>query len=192
MALTTEPPNARTEVPRSPVPPGRPGRLLTAGIVAALVFGLAGTGLGVAALVAGPVKQGAPGPTGPAGPAGAQGPAGPAGAVGPAGPAGPQGKTGAAGTLTKARVVNETALVSGPDPAVGTVLVANSSCPTGEVLLSGGGQVTAPGVVADRNVAIRASFPLNSTTWQTVAIVTAPLGPNVAMTLRPFLMCGLP
>jgi hypothetical protein len=46
--------------------------------------------------------------------------------------------------------------------------------------------------MADRNVALRESFPENDTTWQTVAIVTGPLGQGVKMTLTPFVMCGVP
>ena len=52
--------------------------------------------------------------------------------------------------------------------------------------------MSAPGIVADRNVALRESFPLNDTTWQTVAIVTGPLGQGMKMTLTPFVMCGVP
>jgi hypothetical protein len=99
---------------------------------------------------------------------------------------------GPAGTIAKATVLRPTALVSAPDPAVGTVLVAQTTCPANTVLLSGGGQVSAPGPAADRNVELRGSFPLDSTTWQTVAIVSGPLGTGNSMTLRPYVLCGTP
>jgi hypothetical protein len=83
-------------------------------------------------------------------------------------------------------------VVSAADPPVGTVLEAKTTVPAGNVLLSGGAQVAAPGTVADRNVALRESFPLNDTTWETVAIVTGPLGQGVKMTLTPYVMYGVP
>lgn len=165
----------------------RLGPGLVALVVLALLFGLAGLGVGVAALVRGPQEvvgpTGAPGGPGPRGPTGAMGPTGPRGAAGPAGPA---------GTVKKTSIVSPTADLSGPNPAVGAVVVADTSCPTSEVLLGGGGRVSAPGVLADRNVEIRASFPLNSTTWQVVGEVTGPLGAGKSMSLRPYVICGRP
>ena len=75
-------------------------------------------------------------------------------------------------------------------PGVGTVLVAKTTCPAGKILLSGGAQVSAPGVLADRNVELRSSFPFSTTQWQTVAIVTGRLGTGVVMTMRPYVVCG--
>jgi hypothetical protein len=147
--------------------------------VAALVAGLAGVGLGVAALVNTPDK----GPSGTAGPQGPAGPAGPAGPTGPAGPAGPPGSVG------PTSVVSATAVTTAPDAPAGTTLQTNTSCPTGKVLLGGGAQVSAPGP-ADQNVTLRSSFPLNATTWQTVALVTGPLGAGVTMTMTPYVLCG--
>ena len=102
------------------------------------------------------------------------------------------GPTGPAGTVTATAIVASTALKSPPNPAVGTVLVAKTSCPTGKVLLSGGAQVSAPGVNADRNVELRSSYPLSTSQWQTVAIVTGSLGSGGVMTMRPYVVCGLP
>lgn len=166
---------------------GRLGRGLTALVLIALLFGLAGIGVGVAALVRGPDKV--VGPTGPAGPRGAAGPRGPTGATGPKGATGPAGP---AGTIKGTTIVSPTADISGPNPGVGAVVVADTSCPAREILLGGGGRVSAPGVVADRNVEIRASFPLNSTTWQVVGEVTGPLGAGRSMSLRPYVICGKP
>jgi hypothetical protein len=156
-------------------------------VVAALVLGLAGLGVGAYAVATTPTKtSGPPGPVGPRGAAGAQGLQGPAGVRGASGPAGPPG------TVAATSLVASTALNSPPDPAVGTVLVAKSSCPAGKVLLSGGAQVSAPGVTADRNVKLRSSFPLSTNQWQTVAIVTGSLGPGGVMTMRPYVLCGSP
>ncbi len=154
--------------------------------VGALIVGLAGIGVGGYALSAMPAKTSGPrGPVGPKGEAGPQGPAGPRGATGP------KGVAGLPGTITDTSVVAASALKSSADPAVGTVLVASTSCPAGHLLLSGGAQVSAPGVKADRNVELRSSFPLNKTHWQTVAIVTGPLGSGISMTMKPFVMCGV-
>jgi hypothetical protein len=138
---------------------------LAALIVAALALGAGGMALGVVSMVRSPVS--ARGPVGPAGPQGAQGlqgpqgvqglvgpqgpagPVGPRGAAGPQGPAGPQGergpagKTGAPGTIAKSAVVTGSVMKSAADPAAGTTLTALTSCPSGDVLLSGGGRVTA-------------------------------------------------
>lgn len=100
-----------------------------------------------------------------------------------------QGSPGARrlGLLT---AVSPTATVSAPNPPVGTVLVAQTTCPPGTVLLTGGAQVFAPGVLPDRNVELRSSAPLNATTWQTVGEVTGPLGAGNPMTLKPYVLCG--
>jgi hypothetical protein len=87
--------------------------------------------------------------------------------------------------------VNGTAVVSAPDPPTGTVVVARTSCPMGDILLSGGGQVSAPSPASNRNVSLRESFPLSTTEWQTVAITHGPLASGETMTLRPFVVCGV-
>jgi len=99
------------------------------------------------------------------------------------------GPTGAAGTIKSATLTRATPLTTPPDPAVGTVLAAQFSCPVGSVLLSGGAQVTAPGLAA-RNVVLQSSFPISNTSWEVVGMVIKPLGAGNAMTLRPFAVCG--
>ena len=89
-------------------------------------------------------------------------------------------------------MISSTSVKSASDPAVGTVLVAKISCPAGKALLNGGAQVTAPGIQADRNVTLRSSFPISSTKWQTVAMVTRPLGTGVVMIKTPYVVCGDP
>lgn len=162
-----------------------PSRALVVALVGAIVVGLAGVGLGLAALLRTPTQV-----VGPQGPRGQQGPAGVRGPAGATGPAGPAGKAGKAGTVKKVEVVRPSPDVSAPDPPVGTVLVGRATCPPHTVLLGGGAQVTAPGVTADRNVELRSSFPLSSTEWQVVAQVTGPLGEGTSMTLKPYLLCG--
>jgi len=161
--------------------PGPQAGLLAA-VVAALVLGLAGISVGIWALLSSPTA-------GPVGPRGATGQQGPAGGQGLPGPAGKPGKQGAPGTITSATRDAASPIVSATDPPVGTVLVAQTSCPAGQVLLSGGAEVSAPGA-ADRNVVLRSSYPVNSTTWQSVAMVIRPLGTGNSMTMRPFVMCG--
>lgn len=179
-------PGIRRDEPGLATPRGS-SRWLVALTALALLFGLAGAGAGTYALVRGPEKV--VGPTGPRGP---QGPRGPAGTTGVPGPKGATGPAGPAGTIKATTIVSPTADISGPDPGVGAVVVADTSCPSSEVLLGGGGRVSAPGLVGDRNVEIRASFPLNTRTWQVVGEVTGPLGAGNSMTLRPYVICGKP
>lgn len=162
-----------------------PSRALVVALVAAIVVGLAGVGLGQAALLRTPTQV-----VGPQGPRGQRGPAGVRGPAGTPGPAGPAGKAGPAGTVKKVEVVRPSPDVSAPDPPVGAVLVGRAACPPHTVLLGGGAQVSAPGVIADRNVELRSSFPLSSKEWQVVAQVTGPLGKGTSMTLTPYLLCG--
>ena len=94
--------------------------------------------------VAGPQGvQGLIGPQGPAGVSGQRGKTGPAGPAGPAGARGRTGKQGPAGTIAGSSVVTGTLLKSAADPAVGTTLSATTACPSGAVLLGGGGRVLA-------------------------------------------------
>lgn len=162
--------------------------------VAGLAFGLAGVGVASAAMIQAPTKV--VGPTGPRGATGATGPQGPTGAkgatgaTGARGPRGATGPAGPAGTLLGATVVKPAAKSTAPDPNRGAVLADRLTCPAGTVLMGGGAEVSANGIVADRNVELRTSFPINSTTWQVVAMTTAQLGAGKVMTLQPYVMCG--
>ncbi len=174
--------------------PDQPGRSRAGliGLIAVGALSLAAIGMAASAELSVPTAvNGQNGATGPVGPQGIQGLTGATGPAGKTGATGPAGKTGPAGTIKASAALSAKPLVSAPDPPVGTVLVATTSCFPGEVLLSGGGQATAPGP-ADRNVEVRSSFPLNAHSWRTVALVTAPLGPGMAMTLRPYVVCGAP
>jgi len=174
-----------------PTPANKQSTWVVPVVIVALVVGLAGLGVGIYAVAKMPAKTSGPqGLTGPPGPPGAEGKAGAPGATGPKGDPGPAGP---AGTIAATSIFAATTLTSAPDPPVGTVLVAKTACPTtGEVLLSGGAQVSAPGVVPDRNVELRSSFPLTAKEWQTVAIVTGSLGAGVSMSMKPYVVCGVP
>jgi hypothetical protein len=156
-------------------------------VVLSLVFALVALGAGIYAVVKVPA-QGPPGRNGSTGATGATGAQGP---QGPAGPAGSAGAAGGQGTVASTSLVAGVAHVSRPDPPVGTVLVAKTACPPGQLLVSGGAQVSAPGVVADRNVVLRSSFPLTPHVWENVALVTGPLGAGVTMTMTPYVICGV-
>ena len=165
-----------------PTPPAFP-KWIKPVVIGASVLSLASVGVAAYAVATQPATA--------SGPQGPQGAPGPQGAQGAQGPQGPEGKQGPAG-LARTTVHRGTSIVSVADPPVGTVLEAKTTVPAGDVLLSGGAQVSAPGTLADRNVALRESFPLNDTTWETVAIVTGPLGPGVKMTLTPYVIYGVP
>ncbi len=163
---------------------GKPPKWVLPALIIALVLGLAGLGVGIYAVAMTPAKTS--GPPGPAGPQGATGAQGPQGAKGDTGPVGP------AGTIDATSIVASTAVTSSPDAAVGTVLVAETSCPVGKLLLSGGAEVTSSSTQADRDVELRSSFPFSKTQWQTVAVVTHTLGAGVSMTMKPYVVCGEP
>jgi hypothetical protein len=153
-------------------------------VIAALVLGLAGLGVGAYAVATTPAKT-----SGPQGPAGAQGATGP---QGPEGPQGAKGEPGPPGTIAATSIVTSTAVTSSPGAAAGTVLEAKAACPAGRVLLSGGAEVSASSTQADRKVVLRSSFPSSTTEWQTVAVVIRPLGAGVTMTMKPYVLCGTP
>lgn len=147
-------------------------------VILALLLALAGIGVGVYALATRPAPV--------------SGPAGQQGAQGLNGLQGPRGKQGPSGTIGSTSITRGTSKVSAPNPDPGTVLEATTSCQTGQILLGGGAQVSAPGVAADRNVTLRSSFPLNNATWETVALVTGQLGDGTSMTMTPYVLCGQP
>ena len=51
--------------------------------------------------------------------------------------------------------------------------------------------MTATGVIADRNVELRESLPMAPNIWQTVGLVTASLGQGMAMSMKPYVVCGV-
>lgn len=168
------------------VAPGASRQWVMPVVIASLVVGLSGLGVGIYALATMPAKT-----SGPRGPAGPVGPVGATGKQGQQGPAGATGLEGPAGTIASTTIVSALTQTSAPNPPVGTVLVAKTSCPVGRILVSGTAQVTANSVVADRNVQLRTSVPLSADVWETVAIVAAPLGPGISMSIKPYIVCGI-
>lgn len=172
------------QMEQRPVPMGEPPvrrsapAWTTGAVIAALLCGLGGIALGAYAVSTKPAQL--------------SGPAGPPGARGPQGPQGLQGKQGPSGTISATSITRGATKTTAPDPQPGTVLEATTRCPSGEILVGGGAQVSAPGVTADRNVTLRSSFPVNTTSWQTVALVTGSLGQGVSMTMTPYVLCGQP
>lgn len=188
-------------------------------VAAALILGAAGVALGLGALLTTPTKaigaqgaqgangaQGAPGPQGLPGAQGPQGIPGPTGKQGPAGPVGKTGATGArgaAGTITASHAITPAPTMSAVDPAIGTVLSATASCPTGQVLLGGGGRISmkdqsAPSTPASapspttsaKQVELRDSYPLGTQAWRVTGVVTGTLPANEQVVLQPYALCA--
>jgi hypothetical protein len=216
----------------------RPGKQFLVGAVAGIVVAGVGVGLGVALTSSpgsaqtvyaagsrgpeGPAgPRGFPGPTGPQGPVGPAGAAGAKGLTGPPGPAGPAGPAGPKGTsgIASSSVVQGTAVSSIADPTAGTVTSATASCPSGRVLLGGGGQVSEgePGVAGSKaasrtttttaasstavtgaadavtsgtGVALLSSYPTSTRTWRAIGVVTGPLTSGMAMSVQAYVICG--
>jgi len=108
---------------------------------------------------------GSPGERGPVGPEGPQGPAGPAGATGEtgargvAGETGPRGAQGPAGPTGPSGVVDyQVVYGTGVTVAGGATGVAYASCPTGYVLMGGGGGFnTSSGLVTQESRPVQQS-----------------------------------
>jgi hypothetical protein len=92
--------------------------------------------------------------------------------------------------VTAATAVSGVVVSSTVDPPVGTPVTATVSCPTGKLLLGGGGHVSATGTGNSYNAQVHDSYPLSNNAWRVVAVVTAPLGAGSAMELRPYAICG--
>ena len=109
--------------------------------------------------------------------AGQQGPAGPVGPQGPAGPAGPQGANGVSGH----EIVFATSALDNDEEKN---IVA--TCPAGKKVVGGGGY--AFNLTYPDDVAIVASFPVNSSSWRVVAQETDPYAPG--WLLRTYAICA--
>jgi hypothetical protein len=179
---------------------------LWAVVIGLLVLALVATAISIIALnrgghtgAQGPAgAQGAQGPQGVQGIPGAQGAQGAAGPTGSPGPAGhrgapgtngKQGVPGPAGTIASSAPVPGPVVISTVNPAVGTALTGTASCPTGEVLLAGGANVTGPADV-EKNVLLRSSYPTSRSAWRVVAVVMAPLSEGDQVSLHPYVLCG--
>jgi hypothetical protein len=159
-------------------PPRGPSALTTVLLVLALLLGAAGLGVGIYAAQ----KTAQPGT------AGAQGQTGATGTTGPAGPRGEAGPAGPPGTVVSPKVESGSVVTTSPGSGAGTALNASTQCSTGQILLSGGAQVTAPG--ATKDVALQSSYASSNATWQTTAVVLTALPSGVVMTMKPYVVCG--
>ena len=97
---------------------------------------------------------------------GIQGPKGDTGATGPAGPTGlagqqgVQGPAGANGSVSGIQIIEATT-TSSNSPGAGTTATATATCPSGKILLGGGGSVTKFSSNNDR-MSLQSSFPLSA------------------------------
>jgi hypothetical protein len=196
----------------SPHPKATARELSLWAVVAAVALAMVATGIAVIALISshqtgaqGPLgpqgaqglqglqgpqgTQGIAGVAGPQGPAGLRGATGATGRQGPAGQSGTQGARGPTGTIAASTPVSAPVVVSAIDPPVGTAITSSASCPAGQTLLAGGAQITGPAAVG-KSVMLRSSYPSNSTTWRTVAVVMAPLGITDQVTVHPYALCA--
>jgi len=109
----------------------------------------------------GPVGAiGPKGDTGATGPAGPQGLKGDTGATGPAGPQGVQGPAGANGSVSGVQIIEATT-TSSSSPVFGTTATATATCPSGKILLGGGGSLTKFSSNND-SMSLQSSFPLSA------------------------------
>ncbi len=96
---------------------------------------------------------------------GVQGPKGDTGATGPAGPTGPagqqgvQGPAGANGSVSGVQIIEATT-TSSNSPSAGTTATATATCPSGTILLGGGGSVTKFSSNNDL-VSLQSAFPFS-------------------------------
>jgi len=97
--------------------------------------------------------KGDTGETGPPGPVGPIGPKGDTGAVGPRGPA------GANGSVSGVQIIEATTTSSNSPPA-GTTATATATCPSGTILLGGGGSLTKFSSNNDL-VSLQSAFPFS-------------------------------
>jgi DNA-binding transcriptional LysR family regulator len=102
-------------------------------------------------------------------------------------------------------VVQGTAVSSIANPTAGTATSATASCPTGRVLLGGGGQVSdgpsatgststtaANAVTSGTGVALLSSYPTTARSWRAVGVVTGPLTSGMTMSVQAYVICGTP
>lgn len=100
----------------------------------------------------------------PAGAGGQPGPAGPQGPAGPAGPAGAQGPAAASGY--EVVIGAGTVAVNAPSG------IASAQCPPGKIAIAGGAQAN-----GGQDIALRSSFPANSTRWDVTYSRLSAVGP---------------
>jgi hypothetical protein len=155
--------------------------------------------------------DGTDGATGQTGQTGADGAGGQDGATGPQGPQGESGGLAASLERLEGQMTSTATDTSAP---AGTIVTATVSCPTGQLLASGGAEAIissneAPPTVIYGRAAIHSSYPSSASEWTVVAavIVDLPYAPAVeddsntatnetaaeiiyTLTLEPWALCG--
>jgi hypothetical protein len=99
---------------------------------------------------------------------------------------GPPGPQGPAGLLSESQIVAGATTTIAANAAVGTLSpVATASCPSGKILLGGGGWVQHPGTARG---ALSISAPSAANTWSVRAVVV--LQANAVINVVPFVVCS--
>jgi hypothetical protein len=120
------------------------------------------------------------GATGPQGPQGEVGPQGPQGEVGPQGPQGPAGLD-----VIEASPIINTVTRNTPMSSKET-LTSVAVCPTGTVLVGGGGRVLPIEGTDATHIAMNESFPSSKTSWTVIGLANNNLK---GMTVQSFAVC---
>jgi hypothetical protein len=68
-------------------------------------------------------------------------------------------------------------------------VTATVNCPTGKLLLGGGGTVTTNNGANLQRVAVQASAPLDADTWRVLGVVAATLTGGQTMTVQAIAIC---
>jgi len=106
------------------------------------------------------ITFGIQGPKGDTGETGPQGPVGPIGPKGDTGAVGPRGPAGANGSVSGVQIIEATT-TSSNSPRAGTTATATATCPSGTILLGGGGSLTKFSSNND-SMSLQSSFPLSA------------------------------
>jgi hypothetical protein len=107
--------------------------------------------------------------------------------AGAKGDKGDKGDTGPAGVAASA-ITPGTTVTSANNPTAGTNVPATATCPSGKVLLGGGGRVTASGQRA--NVQLAESYPTSTTTWTVIANVTSNMTSSNTVSVTAYVVCS--
>ena len=102
---------------------------------------------------------------------------------------GATGAQGPAGPATSQRITS-TPQTSVAAPVKGTTVTATAACPTGKVVLGGGGQATENATPIDQTVHLQQSWPRSTTTWTVVGVVNPiDLTGSARLTVTAYALC---
>lgn len=134
---------------------------------------------------------------GPKGDKGDKGDAGSQGQQGIAGPQGPQGLQGLIGLQGLPGLLSNTIIISNSVTSAQNIqggfhVIADASCPSDKIMLSGGAQATldVSELQTSARVALYGSYPSSTTTWRGIGtVVVGPTGQG-SMTVTTYALCG--